>query len=55
MINGTQLRPEGRTISRKVMIDLLVAEGYTWAGWYCEVCLAAKYVRVFGGFMRSSR
>lgn len=52
MINGTQLRPGGRTISRRVMVETLVAEGYVWAGWYCEVCLAAKFARVMGGFMR---
>lgn len=41
-------------ISRKVMIELLVAEGVRWAGWYRPARLEAKYDEVFGKFMQGS-
>jgi hypothetical protein len=40
-----------RRIDNRTKIELLVAEGFTWAGWYCQVCLDAKFSRVFGSFM----
>lgn len=36
-----------RPIARRVMIDLLVAEGVTWAGWYRPANLNRKYDDVF--------
>jgi hypothetical protein len=47
----TTMRGKGRRVANRVKIDLLVAEGYTWAGWYCQVCLDAKYAVVFGSYM----
>jgi hypothetical protein len=40
-------------IDRKVMIELLVAEGVRWAGWYRQATLQAKYGEVFGACLRS--
>jgi len=39
-------------IARKVMIELLYAEGIRWAGWYRDRNLIAKYETIFGAYMR---
>jgi hypothetical protein len=39
------------TIAPRVMIDTLVGEGVTWAGWYNPRNLAAKHREVFSAFM----
>ena len=39
-------------VARKVMIELLYAEGIRWAGWYLDRNLIAKWDEVMGGYMR---
>lgn len=46
--------PWRHRIGRKVMIELLYAEGVRWAGWYKPKGLQAKYDQVFGACLRGS-
>lgn len=40
---------------KRVVIDLLVAEGITWAGWYRPANLLRKWDEVQGSFMTGGR
>ena len=40
-------------IARKVMVELLYAEGIRWAGWYRDGNLVAKWDEIMGAYMRN--
>lgn len=41
--------------TQRVVIELLVSEGVTWAGWYRPVNLLAKWDEVQGSFMTGGK
>jgi hypothetical protein len=45
----------GRLPTKRVVIELLVAEGVTWAGWYRPANLLRKWDEVQGGFMTGGK
>lgn len=45
----------GRLPAKSVVIQLLVAEGISWAGWYGPANLLRKWDEVQGAFMKNGR